>query len=107
MSARGVCSLFPSLQSWPTDAENRYDVRHLLFQLDGGISWSGYLIFPTFVEAINTSPSSSVRVLKEHFRVIREISESEESGMVLSIVNNKSYESHILTDPQIIYEYLV
>ena len=67
MSARGVCSLFPFLQSWPTDGENRYDVRHLLFHLDHGIDWSRYLISPTFAEAINTSPgSSSVKVLKEH-----------------------------------------
>ena len=67
MSARGACSLFPFLQSWPTDGENRYDVRRLLFHLDDGIDWSGYLISPTFAEAISTSPrSSSVRVLKEH-----------------------------------------
>ena len=66
-SARGVCSLFPFLQSWPTDAENWYDVRQLLFHLDHGINWAGYLISPTFGEAINTFPSSfSVRMLKEH-----------------------------------------
>lgn len=68
MHARGLCSLFPFLQSWPTDGENRCDVRHLLFHLDHGIDRSGYLISPTFVEAINTSPSSSsVRVVKEPF----------------------------------------
>lgn len=50
--ARGVCSLFPFLQSQPTDGENRYDVRQLLFHLDHGISWAGYLISPTFGEAI-------------------------------------------------------
>lgn len=66
-SARGVCSLFPFLQSWPTDGENRYDVRQLLFHLDHGFDWAGYLISPTFGEAINTFPSSfTVRMLKEH-----------------------------------------
>ena len=65
MSARGVCSLFPCLR-WPADGENRYDVRHLLFHLDSGVTWPGDLISPTFAEAINTSPSSSVRLLKEH-----------------------------------------
>lgn len=82
-----MCSLFPSPR-WPTDRENRYDVRHLLFHLDNGISWPGDLISPTFAEAINTSPSSSVRLPKEH----TEKSEKELRGsneMALFVVHNK------------------
>lgn len=71
---------------WPADGENRCDVSHLLFHLDGGINWSGYLISPTFVEAITTSPHSSVSVLKEHFEKYLGL----DSEMVLFVINNKS-----------------
>lgn len=71
---------------WPADGENRCDVSHLLFHLDGGINWSGYLIPPTFVEAITTSPHSSVSMLKEHFEKYLDL----DNEMVLFVINNKS-----------------
>lgn len=74
---------------WPADGENRCDVSHLLFHLDSGISWSGYLISPTFVEDITTSPPFSVRVLKEHFEKSEKYLDLD-SEMFLFVINNKS-----------------